>query len=210
MPARPAVANTIKAEVLMTCDAIPLANIFHVGYSSTAPTATDLTSLAEAIASVYESYWMTEVGSYYTLAEVICTDIASDSGLVGTASPASPGALSGGPISSGSAVLVNWQIGRRYRGGKPRTYLPPSPASGILSPSEWNSAVVSAAGTWATHLESACYAVTYGALVTTSLGCVSYRNADTARVDPLFEPFLGHSVGPLIRSQRRRITASSF
>jgi hypothetical protein len=189
---------------------VPLANIYHVGYTGAAPVASDLVSFATAFANVLVDKWIPSLNSAYTLDEVIVTDIASDSGQVGSYSSGAPGVNSDAPISAGSALLVNWQIIRRYRGGKPRTYLPPPTYNRLATPSTWDDSATGNAGVLAAALLALCSGGTFGAFVTTSLGCVSYRSGDAARVDPLFEPFTGYSVGSLVRTQRRRITASSF
>jgi len=187
-----------------------MANILHIGYSSAPPVAADLSSLAAAVQTSLDTNLHTLYCAELTQTEVIATDLSSDSAAVGSASVPWSGYVGTGFVSAGSAILVNWSIGRRYRGGKPRTYWPALPAVDLETPSTWSDGTVAAIVAAMTGFKADIEAHTFGDLVTTSLGCVSYRSGNLARVDPVFEPFTSFSVGTLVRSQRRRITASSF
>ena len=160
-----------------------MANILHIGYSSAPPVAADLSSLAAAVQTSLDTNLHTLYCAELTQTEVIATDLSSDSAAVGSASVPWSGYVGTGFVSAGSA---------------------------ILTPSTWSDGTVAAIVAAMTGFKADIEAHTFGDLVTTSLGCVSYRSGNLARVDPIFEPFTSFSVGTLVRSQRRRITASSF
>ena len=210
MPPRPPVPATIKAEVLWTQNSIPAANVLHVGYSSAAPIPADLVLLGEALSNAIKGALQASYTPEHILTEVICTDIATDSGSVGSYSVPWLGTDSDADaISAGSSLMINWQQQRRYRGGKPRTYLPAGGASHMLTVSQWGPTQLASLAAAAVALQAAGVG-TYGELHCTGLGCVSYVYRGVARIDPIFEVFTGYTVSSFIRSQRRRVTASSF
>jgi len=210
MAVRPPIANVIKMEWTWTCSGVPLANILHVGYSSAPPIPGDLVDMAGQAGVEIADFYLTALNPDYVLVEVICTDLSSDTGNVGSFSSGVAGSNSDPPISAGSSLMVNWQIARRYRGGKPRTYLPPMTSYRLATPSTWDETALSETSTFITNLRSAMEHTTYGDLVLTTLGAVSYVNAHVARVDPVFYPFTGFAIGNLVRTQRRRINSSTF
>ena len=210
MPVRPPTPDTIKAEVLWTQSGIPAANILHVGYDSGAPDAVDLASLATALSNAIKGAIQGQYGADTVCVGVTCTDIASDSGHVGSDVASWDGTGAGNNLSAGTAFLINWQQPRRYRGGKPRTYFPAPLAGEMVTQSEWSAGAITAFSAAATALLAAVNGATFGLLTTTSLGCVSYLLDKVARVVPLFEPFSGFTASAILRTQRRRITASSF
>jgi len=210
MPARPSIANVIRIEVLWTQGGIPAANVLHLGYSSDPPAAADLAALAHQVIEELKSGLQAYYTDDTTCTEVICTDLSSDSANVGSDSTAWTGTSEGVPVSAGSAFMVNWQQTRRYRGGKPRTYWPGFPANDLQTPSTWAVGAIGYMTAAITLFLANVQAFTHGSLVCTVLGCVSYVNGGEARVAPVWEPFTGFAVSGLIRTQRRRITASSF
>lgn len=189
---------------------IPCANVMHIGYSGDPPVVADLNSFATTVFDALVSYVIAYISHDTQLQNVILTDLSSDSAAVGENPGSTDCTFSGDPISAGSATLLNFTILRRYRGGKPRLYLPAPGTAALETQSTWTSDFISGiSGGWTSFLAHV-QGITTGAFVTTTLGCVSYRNADAARVTPIFEPFVGFAVNGVVRSQRRRITASSF
>lgn len=210
MAPRPPVANVIKVEILWTQGSIPAANVLHCGYSSAPPSAEDLATLAAAVQTTLKDQLQASYGGQTVQTEVICTDLSTDSGYVGSASTPWTGSDTESQfISAGSAFLTNWEISRRYRGGKPRTYWPAVTSEAMETQSTWGSTIIGVFNTAMAALQ-ATFVATYGSLVCSGIGCVSYRSDNSARVDPVYEPFTGFSHATLVRSQRRRITASSF
>jgi hypothetical protein len=61
----------------------------------------------------------------YNLATLTATDLNSDTGAVAVTNPVANGtSASNFPLDASVCWLINHKIGRRYRGGHPRTYLP--------------------------------------------------------------------------------------
>jgi hypothetical protein len=122
-------------------------------------------------------------------------------------------------LAPGTAALVNHQISRRYRGGKPRTYLPLGVSSDVNTSGLWTTAFVAAV--------EAAYGVYVVDCLGSGIGCsldkfvnVSYyeppnvvitnpvtgrvRNQSTRRATPLIDVINSDTVAQKIASQRRR------
>jgi len=210
MPARPAVPDVIKVEFLWSLGGIPGANVKYVKYSGTAPTA----GACAAIAALLGDAWWPDVEAYYTthdeLTAVRVTDLATDTGAQGSAALALTGSDDNPSVPSNACVLVNHTISRRYRGGHPRTYYPPGGVDWMATQQTWTPDLVTAFGN-----AEAAYAL--AASTFSESGCegvynvnVSYRTGDAPRVDPVVDQITGSTVASIIRTQRRRLTASSY
>lgn len=206
----PVVPGAIKIEFLWSQEGLPAANVLHASYSSDPPSSGDLQTFAAALGGLFS----TDIRSLYTtdteLVAVQCTDLSSDSGGVGLASIGITGTVVGAPCTAQACILTSWKILRRYRGGHPRTYWPAPCIAQISTVNSWYAACTDAFTTFAGDLQAACLVVSYGALDVTDLGTVSYVDSGAPRVDPIFEPFVGASTDSLVRTQRRRLTSSSY
>lgn len=210
MPARPPVAGVIRSEWLWTQSGVPAANVLHIGYSSAPPSVTDLTTLATDLQNFISSYLLAYVPVATIQTEVINTDLSSDTANVGVSSTPTAGAMAGSELSAQASLMINFTISRRYRGGKPRIYLPAGTSPGLATQSTWSSTYRYDLGLAWASMKSHVEGQTFGSLITTSFGCVSYRTGGAARVVPIFEPFVGYAINGVVRTQRRRLTASSF
>jgi hypothetical protein len=192
-------------------------HFFH--YTSGAPSGTDLTTMASDAVSTFGSAFSSLYDVNTSLESATATDLSSAMGHEATAGTPVAGALAGGAIPPAAAAVVAHSIARRYRGGHPRTYLPLGDTSKIATSGTWSSGFVSAVdsawGTWANGMLT-----TFGSLVVDKIVNVSYygppnvvitnpvthraRTVSTLRTTPIVDDITGHSVNPLIGSQRRR------
>lgn len=120
---------------------------------------------------------------------------------------------SGSSIDDAAAcIVISWKIGLRYRGGKPRTYLPGPTAAIVANGSDITTAaqasIIAAAGAFKNDVD----ALTGGAITAVQLGTVSWFTAGgsetvppTYRTPPIFVPYTGAGVSHKLGSQRRRI-----
>ena len=106
MPVRPPTPDTIKAEILWTQSGIPAANILHVGYDSGAPDAVDLASLATALSNAIKGAIQGQYGADTVCTGVTCTDIASDSGHVGSDVASWAGTGAGDNLSASREIIL--------------------------------------------------------------------------------------------------------
>lgn len=146
----------------------------------------------------------------FTWSTITVSDLGGDAGqLIGACSIT--GAVSGTALPPQCAVALSWGITGRWRGGKPRTYIPGIPHTAqtadpgaALAPTYVTSANAAAA---AFQLAVNSIAVTGGLA---ELGVVSYYNKTAnptpphLRSTPMWFPYTGHRVHARLDSQRRR------
>lgn len=130
-----------------------------------------------------------------------------------------PGTRSGNIPTEATALNVKLAIARRYRGGKPKMFLPFGVVGDLSNPNAWDSAILSAFNTqWAAFI-TALKAISGAALTLTEQVSVSYYKGLTAktngttgrtyyvptpRATPLIDPILSAQAQGRIAQQRRR------
>jgi hypothetical protein len=211
VPRNPLVAKTVKVEFLWSQAGVPAANVLHALYTGGPPSSSDLAAIANLIAA---AFWVDPIIADYptstTFVGVRLTDLDSDTGADGEHAVGAPGDAGDGPLSAQACLMVNLVIARRYRGGHPRVYFPP-PALGVLaSPGTWSSAVISDFNGAMTLLNAAFNDAGSGGTTLAGWVCPSFKTGNAWRVTNLVEPVTGWSVNGAVKTQRRRLTASSY
>lgn len=136
-----------------------------------------------------------------------------------------PGSAAGTPLPAGVALLVNFAVARRYRGGKPRNYWPLFTESDTDTPGQWKAASLAAlAPHMTTYLTAIAGGNNYGGVVFNEQVNVSYyegvelpitlpsgrvKQASKPRDTPLVDAITAHALNPMYGSQRRRTKASA-
>lgn len=202
-----------------------MGNRFYLSYAGSAPTAANCVTLATDIGSA----WATRMSPYayvnQVLAEVDVQDIATNTGAFGTASMSHAGALTGGTLTSNTAINVEFDIARRYRGGKPRIFWPPPDDTALASEDKWSTTFIGNVNTATSEFFSDIEALAVGSMGTLQhvnisyyLGFTNVTNSSgrtraapkyrspTAKVDPV----TGYACKAVVGSQRRRRTATTF
>jgi hypothetical protein len=221
MPALPAVADCLKVAMQFNVDgSIQGGTNFHLSYTSGPPSGTDLGTMASAVESEWSSNLKPRFPTEMALVGVTVTDIASSSGAVGTWTGSVAGTSGSGVVSSSACVVINHEISRRYRGGKPRNYMPGVTQSDLGSGNElaptpqadWLAA-------WS-GMVSGILGGSYGSFTLQDIVSVSYyegftvvtnpitgrsRNVPTLRGTPLKDVIHASSVAKKLGSQRRRL-----
>jgi hypothetical protein len=115
----------------------------HWLYSGTPPAAATINSLCQDLGAA----WVTHCASLYAatggLLAVDGQDLNTSSGANGSYPTNTSGTRSGAENPPNIAALINYSISRRYRGGKPRSYVPFGTQSDISS-GTWSGSFVSA------------------------------------------------------------------
>lgn len=125
MPPLPSVPGVVRVSLKFTADAsIDLGTHFYLSYTGGTPTASDCETIAGGAQGGFGGSWMPEAGSNLTLVQVACQDLSSSSGAIGFNNTTQNGGGAQTILTASAAAVVNHQIGRRYRGGKPRNYMP--------------------------------------------------------------------------------------
>ena len=221
MPPLPLVANVVKVRHHFDIGADNNAVcILHFGYSGPAPDNTACTALAAEFGIVATSDFPGMMSDGVTLTGIDVLDLSSGSPGFGVDPLSVVGTRSGPILPAGAAMLVSYSIGRRYRGGRPRTYWPFFTESDLLNANTWLSASVSSMESTLAGLLSSWETIFSGSTVITGLVNVSYYSGFTSVVNPITgrtrdvpkvrtsaipaDPILGLHVNPHVASQRRR------
>jgi hypothetical protein len=220
VPPLPNALQVLKVSLKLT-DAADLDIVqrlfFH--YTGPAPTVAQLVAFATSV----EGAWAGNLAQLHTVdkALVLTTveDLTSPTGAVGQFASLAPGSYAGSALPAGVAVMTNWAIARRYRGGKPRTYWPMGRQADVATPQTWSGAFISAVQTDLALFIAAVKALTwagatidnqvnvsfYSGFTTTGGGAVRAKNHSTPRVgNAVVDIISGFGVNGRFASQRRR------
>jgi len=198
-------------------------NRFYISYSGTAPSGGDCTTLANDIAGAWNTWLAGNVNSNFALEEVDVIDIATRSGASSTISTFHAGTRTPADMLIAAAMNVEFGIARRYRGGKPRIYLPPGGGGDLVDNAHWSSTFVANTNTNVAGFFSAIEALTVGAMGTLQHVNLSYFHGFTNETDssgraeavPTYKATATHDnvtsyiAKALVSTQRRRRTATT-
>jgi hypothetical protein len=125
MPPLPATPLTMRITLRHTVGTdLDAVSRFFISYTGTPPTASGAATFATAVSTAWGAQLKSMASNNISLTQVVVEDLNTLSGAVGTWT----GSISGTRGASGNTAalvsLINFKIARRYRGGKPRIYLP--------------------------------------------------------------------------------------
>lgn len=204
MPPLPAANKVVKVEITGLRNGIDWANIFHFQYTNTAPTQADMNTFALNCAQQYGSQFFTVMDTETSVEACTATDLTSSTSAQGSATFHDLGTRAGGFTGAQVALLVNDHIQRRYRGGKPRHYMPFGVSSDLTTDN-----------TWAGSFQTTCQ-TQYTAFITNIIAAVwsgggpltpvnlSYYLNKALRPTPVVDPILSSSINPKVATIRRR------
>ena len=197
---------------------------FFLSYSGSAPTGANCTTLAGDI----EAQWASHIAPLcsagnYDLVEVDVLDIATNSGLSGQWSGSTASTRSGSNLPLQCATNVEYDIARRYRGGKPRMYLPPGYESDMAGQNAWNATFITAVNTGVAAFFAGIAGLSVGSMGTLAHVSLSYyrsftnianssgreRAVPTYKATATLDTVNGYSTKATIGSQKRRRTATT-
>jgi hypothetical protein len=200
----------MKVEALFSQGGVPAACILHFTYSTGTPNAVDLGVLATG---TFNPFWLGVKADYPAstlLVGLKVTDLGVADGATITVPLGSAGTAEDTASPAQCCVLMDYSIARRYRGGHPRTYWPAVAYGSIATPSTWNADIVTDFIAAWEAMVATMGVVTSSGITIISQVSVSYVDADAYRVDNVTDFILAPSVSSLIRTQRRRVTASTY
>ena len=196
--------QTVRINIFGTSSELNWANVLHALYAGAAPSSTSCSLLANAIYGALLTNMIPLMTTDQSIDGVIVTDIASDTGNTGEAVGATVGTSSAPPLPASVAVLANYEIARRYRGGHPRSYVFCGGQTDLQDQSTWAADFIDdVQASWAAVLASIIS--TYGGTSYTNQANVSYVNEGSRRDTPVRDVILAMTVSPRIASQRRRM-----
>src|SRR5580692_252737 len=138
MPPLPDAGPVVRVRLKHTIgDDFDVLDRFYVGYVGSGPDVLELQTFATAVTTSWSTNLRSMCGAVVVLTEAICTDLSSDTAAEGTSAVSYSGTRSGAALPAANASLINFSIARRYRGGKPRIYLPMGTDTDVASPQTW-------------------------------------------------------------------------
>jgi hypothetical protein len=188
-------------------------------YTGTAPTSANLTTMATAVRAAWNTNVKALCSTAGGLTQVAIVDLTNTSAGSGMDATTVVGTRTGGALPGGVATLVNFSIARRYRGGKPRIYMPYGTQTDIQGSQTFTTTYQSAMQSALNAFVTAIIAAAPSGTTITSVVNVSYyegftvvtnpitgrsRNVSTARTTPLIDAVLSTAVNVKFASQRRR------
>jgi hypothetical protein len=220
VPALPPVANVLRVETefYVGSNTTVFTRLFF-RYSGSAPSNGDCAALAATIRAAAVSHLVPVLANANGLENVTVQDLSSLSGGVGTATGSTPGTLGTDANPAGVAVLANYGIQRRYRGGKPRSYWPIGDRGALVSPNAWSASAVSSFTGAITGYTGAIVGLVQGGTTIGGQVNVSYysgftsvqnpvthrwRNVPTLRAVPAVDAIATTTVNVKPGNQRRR------
>jgi hypothetical protein len=140
MPARPPVANVIQVNTQYLVGTKIAENVLHFSFTPAGPSNLAFVGAVAAAATTWGAANNALWGADTAYTGTVVTDLTSDVAPTTEALETTAGVRAGDPIGANTAVLASYTIGRRYRGGHPRTYLPWFTADDVETPQTWKSA----------------------------------------------------------------------
>lgn len=214
MPPLPNVPGVVKVIISTSRSDSDIENIVHCGYTGGPPSAGDLLSwLTAGPQPGTEAFFNAEGSTDLVGVSIEALDLSSSSGASAIEALTIAGVRTGDFAPASAALVVSYDIARRYRGGHPRSYFPFGTAGTYEAGSSklWDSgfvtAVHTAAATWAATFPSGVI----GSTTFTGLVNVSYvdKNLNPVppyrRTVPVVDDITGLVAKQRICSQRRRL-----
>lgn len=112
-------------------------NRLYFKYAGSAPTGDNCNTLASDVAAAWNTRMAPMTPGYWALNEVDVLDIATATGLSGLWTGNHDGSRSGTPLPDQVATNIEFGIARRYRGGKPRVFVPPGCTDDVANEGTW-------------------------------------------------------------------------
>lgn len=219
MPPLPPLANAIRSRLLWSdgSDANVSSTLFW-RYTGGPPSAADVSALAQDLYTAAAGFdGLYPADTQLTGTEI--TDLSSSSGFQAEHNQTTAGIRAGTPLAGGTAVVVGYNIGRRYRGGKPRNYFPWGTANDLQTRQLWtNSFITDIQTAFSSFAGSFIGAASGGTTIAAHINVSYYegfttptpapgkraKNVSTPRVTPLPNDIVSFTVRTAPGSQRRR------
>jgi hypothetical protein len=192
--------------------------VWHFSHGGTGPwNGTDLNTLVNTLFGSLNTRMKTTFASNVVFNNIAAVDLTNDTPAIATSTGAQFNCTGIGPATPSLCFMVNFNIAKRYKGGHPRTYMPPL-ASNSMSAGEdqWQPANITTALTnFANVISDVTVAIPGATNVVPLYNYTVSTNPSTGKVtrekDSLKGVFVvtSYTGNPPIRSQRRRMTSAA-
>lgn len=220
MPPLPAVPGVLRVQFKHSSSLdLDVLNRVFMQYTGTWPTSANLSTMAATVFTAWGTDLKALAPNAVTLEEVVIQDLTSSSAGVGLHTGSTAGTRGTSLIPAASSALVNLSVARRYRGGKPRVYLPYGVSADLNGTQNWTTAFQGALLTgWNAWIAAIIAAAPGGTTITQQVNVSYYegftvvtnpvtgraRNVPTLRSSPVVDAVVASAVSLVIASQRRR------
>lgn len=217
MTALPAVPNVVRVALEGEIDGMPWAGVQHWQFT---PASGSLTNAqCNEIAGWFQAQWSAHIASETSvscsLVRVSVIDLTSSTSAIGENTTGGVGSVASAIVSPAAAVLNHKTIGRRYRGGHPRTYWP-----GITSDQTAGNAGRTLLAASVTNWEDVTDAFYNGVLTNVVADsacncvffaecCVHYFSEGALLPVPTVDLITARGIEPNLATQRRRLRRST-
>ncbi len=124
MPALPDVAKVLRVDhKFVLADDTDVLNRQYIQYTGSAPTGTELDTFANGVYSAYDTTVMPSMTSELEHESCTVTDLSTITSPRGSFSGSTTGTSGSSYLTAGAAIVWQFKIPVRYRGGHPRNYL---------------------------------------------------------------------------------------
>jgi hypothetical protein len=152
MPILPNVPSVIRVQLKHTLGAdLDVLSRLYFQYSGAAPTVGQLNTMCTTVGTNWNTTMAGQANPVCSLTEVLITDLSSPTSAQAAVAVSHAGTRTGQANPAATCVLLGFPIARRYRGGKPRVYLPYLNAGDLATDQTWGAGSLSTLVTdWAT------------------------------------------------------------
>ena len=120
---------------------------FIMGYTGTGLTSAQLAAVAGDVAAQYATDMVSLFAAGYVLTSVTCSDLQNPATVEGSVAVSTPGTRAGTTMTDGICVALAFLPNRKYRGARPKIYLPAGVQADLLTGQHWQSTLTSAVET---------------------------------------------------------------
>lgn len=207
MPPLPVVPDVIQLKIEGTYHDAHWLNQYFVQYTGAAPAPSDLASYLLHLAGNFCTYYADEMSADNEITNLTATDLATDTGATSSRPESIFGVRAGDFMPAGVAMVASLTIGRRYRGGHPRKYLPWGTAGTMASGStiDWDSGFVADCELKFGDCLTETIGLTVGSTNLVNNVNVSYVSGGARRATAQVDNVVGSIIRSRICSQRRRL-----
>jgi hypothetical protein len=188
---------------------VPWANTFWVrNGAGQLPTASDFFGVIDQVRQYWVTYFIEHIGTGATVEGCDGLYYGATGLELGSSVPhVDTGSMAGSVLPSQVATGIGWSVQQAYKGGHPRTYLPPPSQSALLSPRLFNPSFTTTVTSAANSFHSTVNQISRGNFSDAHLGTVSFVHQKAWRTPPVFRDFVPGraTVDQRLDTQRRRL-----
>lgn len=186
MPPLPPVNHVLRVRTQWNLGGdLDVQSAYHLSYAGTPPTISDLTTMANTLSLAAGSRFHASLTSMGKYTGTVIEDLTSSTAPVGIDNTITNGTDTALPNAGSIAVNIQFQIIRRYRGGKPRVMLPLGSADGLATPQTWTPTFAAGIATLWSEYSTDVEAAAWSGGGPLQFVNVSYFEGFTAVVNPI-------------------------